>query len=304
MISLTPQQQRALQQLFKEPETLTVTHNYGFFSCCSVRLFYIIQHFNQYGSLPKTVDSSKQFQCYKPKTAPMADITSTYFLTDDKSIPYIRPVQFHPDDQFKWYRELNYGSLQPFISKYFSLTPEILELVTRLKTKYEIDYDTTCVLFYRGNDKASETNISEYSDTINKAKEIQRSNPTIRFLIQSDETEYIHEAMATLANSFYCKDEIRHMTKRMATVDHVFRDTNYEFSKYFLAITYIMSQCKYVLSGSNGNCSLWIALFRGNSNGIFQYPKNAIAYSYTTSSPGASDIMAVMAAWRRSSGLP
>ena len=304
MMSLTPQQQQAFEQLFKAPETLTITHNYGFFSCCSVRLFSIIQHFNRYRTLPKRVDCSKQFQCYKPKTDPVADITSSYFLTNDISIPYTSPVQFHVDDQYKQYKEINYASLQPFMSKYFSLTPEILGLVTRLKTKYEIDYDTTCVLFYRGNDKASEINISKYSDTIDKAKEIQCSNPGIRFLVQSDETEYIQEATSTFTNSFYCKHEIRHMTKRMATVDHVFPNTTYEFSKYFLAITYIMSQCKYVVSGSNGNCSLWIALFRGNANGLYQYPTNAIAYSYTASSPGASDIMSVMAAWRRSSGLP
>ena len=31
-----------------------------------------------------------------------------------------------------------------------------------------------------------------------------------------------------------------------------------------------MSKCKYVICGSSGNCSLWIALYRGNADNIFQ----------------------------------
>ena len=70
-------------------------------------------------------------------------------------------------------------------------------------------------------------------------------------------------------NSFYFKDEIRHMKKQVNTVDVVFQDKNYIFSKYYLAITIIMSKCKYIICGS-GNCSIWIMLYRGNSNNICQ----------------------------------
>ena len=71
-------------------------------------------------------------------------------------------------------------------------------------------------------------------------------------------------------NSIYFKDYIRHINKCNNTVDKVFKNENYIYSRYFLAITVIMSRCKYVVCGS-GNCSLWIMLYRKNTNNVYQY---------------------------------
>ena len=70
-------------------------------------------------------------------------------------------------------------------------------------------------------------------------------------------------------NSFYFNDEIRHIKKQNSTVDFIMKDKNYEFSKYYLAITIIMSKCKYIICGS-GNCSEWIMFYRGNNNNVYQ----------------------------------
>ena len=70
-------------------------------------------------------------------------------------------------------------------------------------------------------------------------------------------------------NSFYFKDEIRHMKKCTSTVDKVFKSKNFEFSKKFLAITIIMSKCKYIICGS-GNCDIWIMFYRGNNKNVIQ----------------------------------
>ena len=70
-------------------------------------------------------------------------------------------------------------------------------------------------------------------------------------------------------NSFYFKDEIRHMKKCNNSVDKLIAYDNFNFSKKYLAITFIMSKCKYIICGS-GNCSIWIMLFRGNSLNLFQ----------------------------------
>ena len=44
---------------------LKVTHNTGFYSCCSVRLYHIIEYFNSEKKTPLIVDSSEQFRDYK-----------------------------------------------------------------------------------------------------------------------------------------------------------------------------------------------------------------------------------------------
>ena len=74
-------------------------------------------------------------------------------------------------------------------------------------------------------------------------------------------------------NSFYFKDEIRHIKKCDDTVDIVMKEMNEEFSKKFLAITLIMSKCKYIVCGS-GNCSQWIIFYRGNVVNVYQQLKN------------------------------
>jgi len=101
---------------------------------------------------------------------------------------------------------------------------------------------------------------------------IMKNNPNVIFLIQSDETEFIQFMSNHFPNSFYFKDESRHIPKCKSTVDRVFFQTNNLFSKYYLAITIIMSKCEYVVCGS-GNCSLWIVLYRGHNKNICQYSK-------------------------------
>jgi hypothetical protein len=138
------------------------------------------------------------------------------------------------------------------------------------------DYSNICVLFYRGNDKATEVNISNYDDVISHAKRILSKDPSVQFLIQSDETDFIQRMTAVFPmNSFYFKDEIRHINKQMSSVDLINEnDTNREFSKYYLAIMIIMSKCNYVICGSTGNCSIWITFFRENAKNVIHYLKS------------------------------
>ena len=55
-------------------KSLIITHNAGFFSCCSVRLHHIVRFINDFKKLPNSVDSSKQFEWYKQNKND-ADIT-------------------------------------------------------------------------------------------------------------------------------------------------------------------------------------------------------------------------------------
>ena len=141
-----------------------------------------------------------------------------------------------------------------------------------IEKKYNLDYENICVLFYRGNDKNSETKICSYDEYIQYANEVLEKNPNIKFLIQIDETEFI-ETMTRFPNSFYFKDEIRHMNKCNKTVDKVFKEQNNLYSKYYLGITILMSKCKYIICGS-GNCSIWIMFYRGNCKNVYQYLKD------------------------------
>ena len=256
--------------------SLKISHNAGFFSCCSVKLNKITDYINEKKQLPEHVDSSEQFELYKINKTD--DITFDYFEHyNNKDIEY--PIQDKPIDywyghQFIDYNKLEYTSLCPLVNKYFSPSTNIKNKIEEIKQKYNLDYNNICVLFYRGNDKATEIKLCGYDEYINNAKLIIKRNPEIQFLIQSDETQFIETMLQEFpTNSFYFKDETRNMKKysdQHGSVDYMMATQNNLFSKYFLAITIIMSQCKYVVCIS-GNCSLWIILYRGNCKGVYQY---------------------------------
>jgi len=251
---------------------IKITHNAGFFSCCSVKLDKIVYFINLNKRLPDIVDSSQQFELYKNDKNKDKDITFDYFenynnITD---VNIIYPINYKETHQFKNYNDLDYTCITPLIKKYFSLSVEINKIVNNIKKKYNLIYENICVLFYRGNDKNTETQKCGYNEYLNYATQLLKENPKIVFLIQSDETEFIEFMTNKFPNnSFYFKDEIRHMVKCNSTVDIKMRDLNYEFSKKYLGITVIMSKCKYIICGS-GNCDQWIMFYRGNNKNVIQ----------------------------------
>ena len=250
-------------------KTLTITHNAGFFSCCSIKLEEIIKYFNNNKRLPDIVDSSNQFEWYKKNRK---DVTYDYFnhYSNYDNIIYTKNIEFDHEDQFINYTNVRYTDIQPFINKYFSPSNIIKNNITEIEKKYSINYDNTCVLFYRGNDKNRETKICSYNEYITYANKILEVNPNIQFLIQSDETEFINKMLAIYPNnSYYFKDEIRHMNKCNNTVDLTQKNNIEKYSQLYLAITIIMSKCKYIICGS-GNCSIWIMFYRGNNTNVYQ----------------------------------
>lgn len=270
-----------------EINTLIVEHNSGFFSNCTIHLEHIFLFFNKYKRIPEYIDSTKQFMWYKPDDKINQDIKNCYFSTNSECILYNKDVCLIDNDklidnlwlnqQFSNYNDINYIDVVPFINKYFSPSPEIIGLIQGMVDKYSIDFNNTCVLFYRGNDKCLEMKLPDYSVYIVEAKSILEKNPNVRFLIQSDETEFLDFFKEMFPNSVIFYDEIRHMNKCTSTLDHVFSKTNHISSKYYLSITFIMSKCQHIICNS-GNCSLWIMLFRGNSSGLTQIPYIPINY--------------------------
>ena len=256
---------------------LSHIHNAGFFSCCSIRLYHIINCININKKLPINVNCTEMFKWYKIQNY-SNDITFEYFehYNNVDHIEYNKDIHidYHWDHQFIDYSTLEFMNIIPIIKKYFYPSSTIIHTITNFEQKYKLEYENICVLFYRGNDKIRETTLCDYNEYITYANLIIHKNPTIQFLIQSDETEFINVMTAAFPNnSFYFKDEIRHINKCNSTVDVVMQHQNHIFSKYYLAITIIMSKCKYIICGS-GNCSIWIVLYRGNTENVYQNLNN------------------------------
>lgn len=252
---------------------LKTTHNAGFFSCCSVKLNDIVIFVNKNGKFPDSVDSSEQYAWYK--NDPKRDVTFDYFEHYDNVTDVVTSgtISYRHNHQYKHYSDIDYKGLTPLIKKYFTPSAQVNGLISDIESKNNLNYENICVLFYRGNDKNKEIAKCEYEEYLTYSDKILEENPEVKFLIQSDETEFIEFMTKKYPNnSFYFKDDIRHMSKCSSTVDKVMKDKNYEFSKKYLAITIIMSRCKYIICGT-GNCDIWIMLYRGNNKNTFQNNK-------------------------------
>lgn len=255
---------------------LKITHNSGFFSCFSKRLEGIVWFLNKNKSLPDKVDSSEQFSLYKENN--LDDITSLYFKDNNINIKYKYHVNFHNDMQFLNYKELDFNSLNPIIEKYFSPSKNVSDQVLFYKKKYNINYENTCAVFYRGNDKFTETNIAPYENFILKAKEIKNNNQNIKFLVQSDETEFIEAFLNEFSDSIII-EEVPHMDRKNSSIsDELDRNKRSEFGINFFGAVLIVSKCKYIITHS-GNCGLWAILYRGDCNGIYQWLNNSWDYN-------------------------
>ena len=127
------------------------------------------------------------------------------------------------------------------------------------------------MLFFRGGDKISETKLPSYQEYIVEIRK-KHEHTNLKYLVQSDESEFIEEMMNTFSQSFYFKDEIRTLpASRKGQVDNCITDvSNFEFTQKFLAIVIIMSKCKFVYCNS-GNISIWIRIYRELNEGFNQW---------------------------------
>ncbi len=267
--------------------TATAERGSGFFSNCCCRLGAIIEYYNSKGSLPEVVDSSDSWRWYKPfETAP--DVTFEYFM-DYRSLPKPatlpqRPVPFDIGrTQFESYATLAFPQLVSFVQLYFSPSAQIRALTAMIEEKYKLSPSDTFCLFHRGNDKVTETAVPDHASYLDRFEAKAAKTPSrSTVVVQSDETEFLETARARLETLGWrvviFEAEMRHIKSNSSTTvdaEGVAEDRpNSLFSKYFLAITIIMSRCAEVFLAT-GNCQLWVALLRGKADGVHQWKDGA-----------------------------
>jgi hypothetical protein len=253
-------------------DTLYVKHNAGFFSCTSIALFNIIRFYNNYKNLPKNVDRSSQYSFYKKD---VTDLSSLYYKNNDMNIicdKYIDIVV--PDDgsspQFSDYRTVCINDIKPFIDKYFQISDYVTNIVNDFESKYNLDYKNLCSVLYRGNDKSMETKLASHEEFLEKCADIKSKNPNLKFLVQTDETEFLDKFLEIYDDSIYFQ-EIPRINKSNTAVHYVIdRNSLPSFGANFLAATICVSKCEHLITHS-GNCGLWAVLYRGNMENVHQY---------------------------------
>jgi hypothetical protein len=254
---------------------LKVLHNAGFFSCATIALQDIMIWRNLNGCLPDVVDRSTQYANYKGR--PMENLIPMLYKENVSPIEHDGPLYIttaKEEQQFSDYRLICFDQVRPFMDRYFMPSNHIGNIVYEWGNKYQVDYENTCGVFYRGNDKIKETGIAPYEEFINKAKEIQNANPDIRFLVQPDEQEFWEAFSAEIPNSFIL-EECHMMPKdtRTAIFFELPLAERPTHAAHFFASVLMLARCKHLITHS-GNGGFWATLYRGNAENVHQYLQN------------------------------
>jgi hypothetical protein len=252
---------------------LTVIHNAGFFSCSSIALMDIMIYFNQNKRLPDIVDRSQQYGNYK--SFPMDNIIPFYFREVHTRIAHNFDVSITPhpvDFQFADYKDIFFALLAPFIYKFFTPSEHVRQIVSHYEWKYHIDYENTCAIFYRGNDKNRETTIGGYDEFIQQALAVRAEQPNIKFLVQPDETEFLEYCIDKLGNdSIICFEETPHMRKcDSAMFFELPMPERAEYGAKFFAAVLCISRCRHLITHS-GNGGFWAVVYRGHGHNVRQF---------------------------------
>lgn len=261
--------------------SISITHNAGLFSCCTIALEQIMVFFNLNKRLPLQVDRKEQYLHYKQ--SPEQDLIPILFKETDDDIPYLQDSRITVDSKwFQWsdYKMIDFASVKPFVDKYFQPSNKVLERVAQLEQDYEINYENTVGVLYRGNDKQKECSIAPYLDFSKKILEVVQSDfgaqykedRIPRILVSPDETEFYDYMSKVWDTCFVSPSQWLHMPKdnNTAIFMHLPHNERPEHAINVLAMIIMISKCKHVISHT-GNMSFWCAAYRGNVDNFHQF---------------------------------
>jgi hypothetical protein len=240
----------------------------GFFSTCTVLMRNIVGYHLQNNILPK-IETSKLWNTYKDAEI---DIYTKFFERKNDIIN-LEPSKFSPsldEDQFSDFNLINYDYVNFIVNQYFSPSIEIIKIKNELIQKYNIDLKNTISVCYRGNDKSRETNLPTYDEMLNKITQIKYQTPNKKLLIQTDELEFSEYMLSHFPDSI-----VIHETKKIKRSNTAIQYTipfgeKVITAQNFLSVMYLMSETSSIILNS-GSVGMWVCLFRGNSNDVYQY---------------------------------
>lgn len=254
---------------------LKIRHNAGFFSCCNIVLLTVIGYFNKEEKLPIDIDCSQTFNKYKKDEDKNTDVTDHFFSYNEEiEINFNKPIVItteNREDQFSNYKLLNISDIHPFIRKYFSPSPEIINIKTDLLKKYNVDMNRCISVYYRGTDKLRETQLGDFNKYYDKIASLKNDDSQI--MIQTDTKPFL-DYMKSKYPDCICFDENKVSNKIYGIHNENTNNVNYNDIKYLFATFLIMAESKHLVM-SSGNCSLWMTYYRGHVDNIYQCLHNS-----------------------------
>lgn len=251
------------------------THGGGFFSCCSIACYNIIEHIKQHQSVTE-VDFSKMFKMYKD--FPGQDVYNMYFKFNESqelNINEISKINYNKTSLFD-YKNEDLASIEPVIQKWFHPSDLVLDYAQFFIKKYEIDTSRTLAICFRGTDKFIDIEEPSYESFISHVPSIMQNKELDRVFIQTDQTQFIDFFKSSYPNiPVFSIQEIPTTRSKKHLYKGIIQKNKVTHAQMFLAVMQILSRCKFLINHT-GNVARWIATYRGSTENMIQYKGNKL----------------------------
>ncbi len=212
-----------------------------------------------------------------------AKYSHRYFKNSDSENPWRRlytlpdrTVNITPKDKLSAdtlrhhsnYKNIDYSGVTKLVKKYFNPSEECNNLVTKLKSKYQINYPETIAVCFRGTDKYKEVVPSSLEEYINAVQSALNVAPNARILIQTDSKKFRDAFIDRLGGKCFFLEELP-VTEASLAIHYQIQGDRTQFAQYILASVLIIANCNYVITHT-GNTSYWICLYRGGCENLIQ----------------------------------
>lgn len=241
-----------------------LTHNWGFFSCCSTLMFDMARLHGKQNSI------STKFSFRYSRDEELTCVLNEYFLPPDTQIKQIQSqvvseTLYHHSN----YLALPLDEFKPYLQKYFRVNEKVERWKDLFVQKYAIDFDKTIVLSYRGTDKHIELELQPVEKYLLHARKLLHDNPGYRVWIQTDQQQVQDAVMSEFGpGKCFFLDELPATTGKHG-VHEILETDKVEFSRKMLAAVQLMAACKHLITHT-GNVAFWTVLYRGNVNNVIQ----------------------------------
>ena len=222
-----------------------------------------------HGILPDKIDYSMGFKRFK--SDPERDIFPDFYrINPDQEVTPKNIIL--PDENRKQFEIYDFEYYNQVVKRFFNPSGVVTDRWQMLTEKYDIDPEKTVSVLYRGTDKGTEVRLASPEAYLDVVKQILDQTPANRVLVQTDQTQVLDYFKSELGNIVVSFSETPSTSGKDAmntVMENEGKDTM-DWMQWFDAALRCVAECAYVVNHT-GNCGLWMNLYRGNVDNVFQF---------------------------------
>ena len=251
----------------------------GFFSNTTTALWALTDLANE-GISPKQIQCTRGWDKYCDRSVHgNLDLYPMFFCSSSAiSTPPAKSIsgRVWPSYNHRRYALTNLNAWIPFVERWFQPSSMVLDLERDISRRYEFDPSNTIGFYYRGTDKNSELSIASVNNYLKYAIIIAQEKPKHKIYIQTDQCQVREAFKDTFGDRFFAVKEMP-VTSGNIGFHFLSNDelnmTRLDFGALGLVVTRMLAKCD-TLINCTGNMAWWVALYRGNTEKMYQFDEN------------------------------